>query len=52
MSTMRPGFVDSEYFEITDTGWGLKDGAPEDVKQEFEEYMEYERKLEEMGVDA
>lgn len=39
MVTTRPDFLDSEYFYIDESGWHLRDGAPEDVKNEFEEYM-------------
>lgn len=39
MSRARPDFIDSEYFYIDDAGWHLRDGAPEDAKKEFEEYM-------------
>lgn len=39
MSRARPDFIDSEYFYVDDDGWHLKDGAPEDVKKEFKEYM-------------
>lgn len=35
----RPKFLDSGYVEITDEGWELKEGAPEDVKKEFEQFM-------------
>lgn len=37
----RPKFLDSPYFVLDgkDGGWELKDGAPEDVRKEFEEYM-------------
>lgn len=52
MSVVRPKFLDSGYVEITDDGWRLKDDAPDEVRREFEEQLEYERMLEEMGVDV
>ena len=50
MSTMKMDFVDSPYFVPEDENWHLKEDAPEDVKKEFEEYMEYSKKLEEKGI--
>lgn len=50
MSTAMPNFVKSPYFVMEDGNWHLKEGAPEDVKKEFEEYMEYTKKLEEEGI--
>ena len=35
----RPKFWDSPYFVPEPDNWHLKEGAPEDVKKEFEEYM-------------
>lgn len=52
MSMARPNFADSPYFVAEEDNWHLKEGAPEDVKKEFEEYMEYDRELEERGIDA
>ena len=39
MSMTAPKFIDSEYFYIDDDGWHLKEGAPEEVQKEFDEYM-------------
>lgn len=40
MSIRRPNeLLDSGYVEITDEGWELKEGAPEDIKKLFEEFM-------------
>lgn len=50
MSTAKMDFVDSEYFVSEDDNWHLKEGAPEEVKKEFEEYMEYSKECEEKGV--
>lgn len=50
MSTIKMNFVNSPYFVSEDENWHLKDGAPEEVKKEFEEYMEYTRECEEKGV--
>ena len=52
MSIKQPKFVDSPYFVDEENNWHLKDGAPEDVKQEFEEYMEYEKRLEKRGIEV
>lgn len=35
----RPDFLDSGYVKITDEGWELKEGAPEKIKKEFEQFM-------------
>lgn len=50
MSISRPKFADSPYFVPDEDNWHLKDGAPEDVRKEFEEYEEYDRELEERGI--
>ena len=39
MSQERPKFIDSEFFYTDDDGWHLKEGAPEDLKKEFDEFM-------------
>ena len=36
---MMPNFFMSEYFVPEVDNWHLKDGAPDDVRREFEEYM-------------
>lgn len=50
MSVKEPKFIKSPYFEYTENGWGLKEGAPEDVKKEFEEYMAYDEELKKRGI--
>lgn len=50
MSTARLNFVDSPYFAPEEDNWHLKEGAPEEVVEEFEEYMEYSKEMEEKGV--
>lgn len=50
MSTARLNFVDSSYFVPEEDNWHLKEGAPEEVVEEFEEYMEYSKEMEEKGV--
>ena len=52
MSVSMPSFITSPYFVPEDGNWHLKEGAPEDVIKEFEEYMEYKKKLEEEGIEA
>lgn len=39
MSQARPKFVDSEYFYADDDGWHLKEGAPKEIQEEFDAYM-------------
>lgn len=50
MDISRPSFVDSPYFVGEVDNWHLKEGAPEAVVKEFEEYMQYEKELEEKGI--
>lgn len=50
MSIAKPAFVDSPYFVPEEDNWHLEPDAPEDVQKEFEEYIEYEAKLEELGI--
>lgn len=50
MSTVKLGFIDSPYFVAEDGNWHLKEGAPEEVKREFEEYMKYTKEQESRGV--
>lgn len=50
MSTIKMDFVDSEYFVPEVDNWHLKEGAPEEVKKEFEEYMKYSKECEEKGI--
>lgn len=52
MSISKPKFVDSPYFVPEEDNWHLKEGAPEEVVKEFEEYMRYEEELEKRGIDA
>ena len=47
MSVSRPKFIDSPYFVPEPDNWHLKDGAPQDVVNEFNTYMEeYEKAME------
>lgn len=52
----RPSFVDSPYFHIEDgedeAAWVLDEGAPEDVRREYEEYMRQRREDRARGVVA
>lgn len=34
-----PDFYGSPYLIVDEKGWRLKDGAPEELKKEFEEFM-------------
>jgi hypothetical protein len=35
-----PKFINSPYLIIDEQGWRLKENAPEQLKEEFKEYME------------
>lgn len=50
MSRQKPKFVDSPYFVPEEDNWHLLDGAPEDIKKEFEEYMQYSKELKDRGI--
>lgn len=50
MSTTKLKFTESPYFVPEEDNWHLKEGAPEDVVKEFEEYMKYSKDLEDKGV--
>lgn len=50
MSTTKLKFTDSPYFYVDENGWNIREDAPEEVKKEFEEYMEYSKKLQEEGI--
>lgn len=41
MSVEKPNFVDSPYFVPETDNWHLKDGAPKEIQEEFEEFMRY-----------
>lgn len=34
-----PEFIDSPYLIIDETGWKLKENAPKELKEKFDEYM-------------
>lgn len=50
MSSIGMEFANSPYFVPEVDNWHLKEGAPEEVKEEFEEYMKYTKECEERGV--
>lgn len=50
MSIKRPDFANSDYFVMEDENWHLKEGAPPEVVKEFEEYVQYCKKMEEKGI--
>lgn len=50
MSTAEMDFAKSTHFVPEDGNWHLKEGAPEEIKKEFEEYMEYSKECEKKGV--
>lgn len=45
-----PKFMKSEYFVDEVDNWHLKDGAPEEVKKEFDEYMKRDQEAKEKGI--
>ena len=48
MSVQRPKFIDSPYFIPDDENWHLKENAPPEVVEEFEQFMEeYDRQKQE-----
>lgn len=49
--TTAPKFIESEYFVPEFNNWHLKDGAPAEVKKEFEEYMRQQEKINNSGED-
>lgn len=51
MSISMPDFAKSPYFVSEDGNWHLLEGAPKEVQEEFEEYMKYEKEMEEKGIE-
>lgn len=47
---MKPSFFDSEYFVPEVDNWHLKDGAPPEIVEEFEEYMKQDQEAKEKGI--
>lgn len=47
---VMPDFVKSEYFVPEVDNWHLKEGAPDDVREEFEEYMRIRDENHEKGI--
>lgn len=39
MVVEKPKFIDSPYFVIEVDNWHLKEGAPKEIVEEFEEFM-------------
>ena len=50
MSVKAPGFILSPYFEVTDDGWHLKEEAPKEVVDEFNDYMKRYEEEKEKGA--
>ena len=50
MSVQKPKFVDSPYFVPEEDNWHLKEGAPEEVVREFEEFMQYYEDKQRQGI--
>lgn len=46
-----PDFVTSEYFVPEVDNWHLKEGAPEEVKKEFDEWMAVHRQKDGLIID-
>lgn len=45
-----PKFIKDPHFYIDNDGFHLRDGAPPEVVQEFEEFMKYYKDMEEEGI--
>lgn len=45
-----PKFTNSPYFVPEPDNWHLKDGAPADVRKEFEEFMREQEEANKNGV--
>ena len=43
---IAPKFLDSPYFVMEPCNWHLKPGAPKEIVEEFEEFMEEQKKWE------
>lgn len=41
-----PKFIESPYFVPEVDNWHLKEGAPDDIKKEFDEYMKDKKQAE------
>lgn len=50
MSVKSPEFICSPYFVPEPDNWHLKDGAPQEVVDEFIKYMEEYQKAKESGA--
>ena len=47
MSQSMPSFFKSEWFVAETDNWHLKEGAPKEVVEEFNEYMKHQKESEE-----
>lgn len=47
MSQTMPKFFDSEWFVPETDNWHLKEGAPAEIVEEFNKYMEHQKDQEE-----
>lgn len=45
-----PNFFTSEYFVPEPDNWHLKDDAPQEVREEFEEYMKMKEEAKLTGI--
>lgn len=45
-----PMFIDSPYFVMEEDNWHLKEGAPKEVRDEFEEFMKEYEELDKHGI--
>ena len=39
------------YIEMKEDGWEIREDAPEEAKEAFKRHKEYEKQLEERGID-
>ena len=50
MSVKSPNFISSPYFYVDDYGWHLTEDAPEDVREEFDAFVQLYENAEKEGV--
>lgn len=46
-----PNFVTSEWFVCETDNWHLKPGAPEEIQEEFDQWMQARKEAEEKGIN-
>lgn len=49
---MMPAFFTSPYFVPDPDNWHLKPGAPKEIQDEFDQWMQERKEAEEKGIDV